>query len=395
MAKRNASGSGSLRKRVRTVQGKEYVYWEGTVSVGHDPATGKLIRQTFSGKTQKEVRQKMAEAIAAVDNNTYQAPSKLTVSQWMTTWLETYCKNSVKPLTYSSYEATIRNHIAGTIGNMRLKDVDGSHIQAVYNKMTDNGKSAKTVKNAAAVMHKAFSTAVKAKKIPYNPVDAAELPSGTKREITPLLDEEIPTFLKAIEDNPFRNAYALCLFAGLREGECLGLSWKDVDFQKQTIRICQQLQKEKKKGGQFYILPTTKSSKTRSIKPPSVCFDYLRDEQTKQLSNRLKAGKAWNNPDDLVFTNELGSHLVPMTFYRHFKNIVTEMGRPDVRPHDLRHTAATVAIASGSDIKSVQQLMGHATASFTLDVYANASERMKEDTANRVQNYYDNLLAAK
>lgn len=80
-----------------------------------------------------------------------------------------------------------------------------------------------------------------------------------------------------------------------------------------------------------------------------------------------------------------------VTFYKNFKRIVASIGRPDARPHDLRHTAATVAIASGADVKSVQDLLGHATASFTLNVYAHTSEQMMKDTAARMQSYYDGL----
>ena len=111
----------------------------------------------------------------------------------------------------------------------------------------------------------------------------------------------------------------------------------------------------------------------------------------KQLENRLKAGPAWSNPDDLVFTDETGKHRAIYTFYSNFKRIAAKIGRPDARPHDLRHTAATVAIASGADIKSVQDLLGHATASFTLNVYAHTSEQMMKDTAARMQSYYDGL----
>ena len=89
--------------------------------------------------------------------------------------------------------------------------------------------------------------------------------------------------------------------------------------------------------------------------------------------------------------NEIGKNIAIPTFYRAFKKIVATIGRPDARPHALRHTAATVAIASGADIKSVQSLMGHATASFTLNVYAHTSEKMMEDTAARMQNYYSNM----
>ena len=104
-----------------------------------------------------------------------------------------------------------------------------------------------------------------------------------------------------------------------------------------------------------------------------------------------KAFDVWNNPDNLVFTNELGRHYAIFTFYKNFKRIAASIGRPDARPHDLRHTAATVAIASGADIKSVQDLLGHATASFTLDRYAHTSERMMKDTAQRMQEYYSTL----
>ena len=228
--------------------------------------------------------------------------------------------------------------------------------------------------------------------IQFNPCDAAELPKVERREIAPLTDEEIPLFLSAIDASPMRNAYALCLFAGLREGECLGLSWDQVDFEQGRITISQQLQ-QSKSTGEYYIAPSTKSNKPRTIEPPPIAFQYLRAERARQSENRLKASPIWNNPDNLVFTDEAGKHYAIFTFYRRFKKIAASIGRPDARPHDLRHTAATVAIAAGSDIKSVQDLLGHATASFTLNVYAHTSERMMKDTAARMQNYYDGLAA--
>ena len=185
------------------------------------------------------------------------------------------------------------------------------------------------------------------------------------------------------------------LFAGLREGECLGLSWDNVNFDTGRIIVSQQLQYERKKNAQYYIAESTKNGKARIIEPPAIAFQYLRAERVRQLENRLAAGELWNNPNNLVFTNEMGEHLKSFAFYRQFKKIAADIGRPDARPHDLRHTAATVAIASGADIKSVQDLLGHATASFTLNVYAHTSDQMKKDTAARMQAYYDNLTAKK
>ena len=385
---RAASGSGTIRQRPDGT-------WEGRLTVGSDPGTGRPVRKSIYGKTQTEVRKKMTATQRAIDNGTYRAPDKTTVSEWLDTWMETFCAAKVKPLTYSSYAVAIKKHIKPSIGALRLQAVRGIHVQRLYNGMTTTGLSPKTVKNVAAILHKAFSVALKQGLIQANPCDVAELPKATHKEIQPLTDAEIPLFLEAIKGHPFEGAYALCLFAGLREGECLGLSWDQVDFDAKRITISQQLQKEKKKGGRYYIAPTTKSGKPRQIEPPEIAFQYLRTERKRQTENRLAAGPLWSNPDNLVFTNELGQHYAVPTFYGKFKRIAASIGRPDARPHDLRHTAATVAIAAGADIKSVQDLLGHATASFTLNVYAHTSDQMKKDTAARMQSYYDNLTAKK
>lgn len=382
--KRGANGGGSIRQRKN---GR----WEGRISVGYDPATGKPIRRSVYGDTQKEVRKELTCILKDVDRGTYQPPNKITVGQWFDEWIAEYAAQKLKPLTFSSYRGIIENHIKPHIGAVELQALRGSHIQRIYNSATAAGLSGKTVKNISAVLHKALKIAMKQGLIFGNPCDGAELPRAEKAEIRPLTDEEIPKFLEAIENSPFRNAYALCLFCGLREGECLGLSWRQIDFKKRKITISQQLQRSKEKGVGYYVADSTKSGKTRMIEPPALAFDYLLDEQRKQLMNHLRAGVNWSNQHDLVFTNEIGEHLAFHTFYKEFKKLAASIGREDLRPHDLRHSCATIALASGADIKSVQDLLGHATASFTLNVYAHTSEQMMKQTAERVQSYYDNL----
>lgn len=385
--KRNANGGGSIRQRP---DGR----WEGRITTGVNEGSGKPIRRSIYGATQSEVRKQMTAILRELDKGTYLPPSKQTVSQWFDEWLETFAKEKIKPTTYLHYAAFIKNYVKPSIGAIELQAVRGQHIQKIYNAMTKKGLSGKTVKNAAAIMHKAFSVALKQGYIVANPCDAAEQPKVIMREIAPLKDAEIPMFLSVIENSPLRNALAVCLFAGLREGELLGLSWSQVDFEHRRIVVSQQLQKEKKARGVYYIANTTKSGKPRRIEPPEICFDYLRNEKAKQSENRLRAGALWNNEYDLVFTDELGKHLAIHTFYKRFKEVAKKIGREDARPHDLRHTAATVMIASGADVKSVQDFLGHATASFTLNVYAHTSEQMMKDTASRTQQYYDSLKKA-
>ena len=382
---RTAAGSGSIRQRR---DGR----WEARVTVGKDTATGKPVRRSIYGATQAEVRAALTKVLRELDTGTYQKPEKMTVSAWMDDWMETFARNSIKPLTAHCYQIAIRTHINPSIGALELQSVRGIHIQKVYNKMTDAGLSAATVTRIGSILHRAFDAARKQGIIPVNPCDNAELPKGKRHDIAPFTDDEIPLFLSAIDNHRFRNAYALCLFAGLREAECLGLSWKQVDFQNSRITINQQLQFKPKQG--YWIASTTKSGKPRTIAPPKIAFEYLRAERVKQAESRLRAGELWDNPDDLVFTDEMGKHYAIPTFFRNYKRIVTSIGRPDARIHDMRHTAATIAIAAGSDIKSVQALMGHSSAAFTLNVYTHASERMMEDTAARMQGYYDGLKRA-
>ena len=381
---RSGNNTGTIRKRSDNS-------YEARVTVGRDPNTGKQIQKSIYGKTKKEVRQKMQQLITDVNNGTYRPPNNLLVKDWMKEWLEVFCKNKVKQYTFTSYNTIIRTHINPRIGEVKLSDLKGIAIQRMYNDLIDAGSAPKTVKNISAVMHKAFGMAVRQELIPSNPCDNAEIPSAPRKEIKPLTDSDIPEFLAAIKGHPMENAFALCLFAGLREGECLGLSWDQIDFDKGIITVSQQLQKEKFKGGKYFIAQSTKSNKPRPVMPPPIAFDYLKAERKRQLANQLAVGESWYNPDNLVFTNTTGNHLAVSTFYKSFKKVAASIGRPDARPHDLRHTAATIAVASGSDIKSVQSFLGHATASFTLNVYTHTSEKMMADTASRVQWYYDNL----
>jgi len=381
--KKAANGTGSIRRRK---DGR----WEGQYVAGYNGCTGKIIRRSVYGKTQKEVRKKLTDITKSLDSGTYKTPNKITVSQWLDEWINVFCAHAIKPLTLTSYKSIAKNYINPRIGAIQLQGLRGSHIQKIYNDMFSDGLSPKTIKNVSAVIHKALSTAQKQGIINQNPSDTTDIPKIQKHEIKPFTEAEIPLFISECAKDIMGIAFIICLLSGLREGECMGLQWDAVDFQSKRITIRQQLQREQHKGGKYYIA-TTKSNKIRVIAPPPIAFDYLREEHTRQLERQLKAGESWCNHWDLVFTDELGGHYKTSTFYKHFKRLASKIGRPDARPHDLRHTAATIAIANGADIKSVQAMMGHATAAFTMDIYTHASEKMMDDTADRVQRYYKNL----
>ena len=171
MPRKGAKGGGTIRQRPSD-------RWEARFTIGRDLGTGRQIQRSVYGATQKEVRQKLAQAVAALDNGTYTTPNKVTVSQWMEEWLTTFCAGKVKPLTYRSYEGIIKNHIVPVVGAIELQAVKGTQVQRLYNTMTKAGISGKTVKNVSAVLHKALSVAVKQGIIPANPLRCCRAAKG-------------------------------------------------------------------------------------------------------------------------------------------------------------------------------------------------------------------------
>lgn len=394
MARKAASGTGTIRKKTVTRNGKAYSYWEARYTEGVDPGTGKQIQRSISGKTQKEVAQKLKAATASMDAGTYTAPSKLTVGEWADIWARDYL-GGVKPRTAELYRGTIKTRIKPALGAVKLEVLNAHTIQGFYNALSapngdKPGLSPKTVKNINGILHKALQQAVAVGYLRFNPADVCTLPRMERREIHPLDDAQVTAFLVAIKGHPMEDLFTLALFTGLREGEVLGLTWECIDFKAGRLTVGQQLQRSTTTKGAF-TLPSPKNGKKRTIAPANAVMAVLKRHRGQQSLWRIQAGEAWacdggieGNTANLVFTDEIGRHLSPRAVYRAFKAVAASIGIPAARVHDLRHTYAVAAIRSGDDLKTVQGNLGHATASFTLDVYGHFTEQMKAASAARM-----------
>ena len=172
---KGAGGAGSIRKITTIRNGKTYTYWQGRYKEGFDPGTGKQIQRSITGKTQKEVAQKLKQVTLDIDNGVYHAPCKLTLAQWLEIWSKTYL-GGVKPRTAHIYKSDIKLHILPALGAVRLEALNAPMIQAFYNAMGEpseqnpEGLSAKTVKNVHGVLHKALQQAVLIGYLRYNPL---------------------------------------------------------------------------------------------------------------------------------------------------------------------------------------------------------------------------------
>ena len=395
---RSANGSGTIRKRA---DGR----WEGIYSAGYDQHTGKLIRKSIYGKNQKEVRQKLSKVTTEIDEGLYLEPAKMTLSDWMDLWYKEYTFDK-KYSTLKGYKAQINKHIRPGIGKYNLSQLNPMILQRFFNHLSEpneKGKvlSPKSIKNVYIILSGILEQAVENEMISKNPCKKVKLPKVYNKQITPLTDKQVKDFLEIIStDEIYGTILRVIVFTGLRLGEAMGLTWDCVDFEKGALNINKQLQRRPQKDGGS-TLTSVKSGKPRILKPAPFVMQLLKIRYTEQIMQKQRSEDlwlAWSNEEEhkkaLVFTNLQGGYLIPKRVYLHFKSAAVAIGAPDARVHDLRHTYAVLSLQNGDDIKTVQENLGHASAAFTLDVYGHVSDRMKKESANRMEEYIRNLNAS-
>ena len=388
-SKKSTSGMGSIRKITKSVKGKEYTYYEARYTVGFDPGTGKQIQRSITDKSKKVVAQKLKDVLYSLDKGDYVAPCKMTVGEWLEQWAQDYL-GGVKPATVCAYKATIQTHLKPAFGAVKLNSLDTHTIQYFYNALISPQKdkqalSSKTVKNIHGVLHKALQQAVSNGYLRINPTNACVLPRVEKKQIKPLDEDQISAFLKAIRGHRYENLFIITLFTGMRKSEAMGLTWDCVNFAYGTITVDKQLQLVRGRKGEYRLAPT-KNSRIRTITVAPFVVNTLRKVQYEQQANKARFGSMWKD-SNFVFTNSVGEHLRVHTVYKDFKEIVKSLGYDSARFHDLRHSYAVASIKSGDDIKTVQENLGHATASFTLDVYGHVTDQMKRASAERMEKF--------
>ncbi len=395
---RGANGTGSIRKiQLTNKQGKTYEYWQGRVTVGYD-SNGKQIQRSISAKTQSELVKKISEMSADVRNGTYLENNSITVSEWLNTWLSTYL-NHVAQNTAHEYRQKLERYIIPALGEIKLQKLTNKNVQDCINRVLYAPKSAggkglspKSIKDIYGVFHVALNKAVEIRIISSNPAENCSLPRVVSMN-RPFYDiSDIELFLEAIHGHCHEIYYKTLLFTGIREAEGLGLTWDCVDFTKNLIHIDKQLVRNRSTGEYFFAPP--KDMEYRTLAVPESLMDLLRMQKFREAEKCKACGEFWEKKN-LVFSNPTGGYLSYRTVYDCYKRIVRKIGLPEMRVHDLRHAYASLALDNGDDIKTLQENLGHATAAFSLKVYAYSSSSMKTASANRMNNRINELALKK
>lgn len=358
--------------------------WCAAITTGRD-ATGKLKRRYIYGHSRKEVADKLNNILNDKQKGLPVDVDRQTVGQFLTRWLEDSVRGSKAPKTYARYKSTVNTHLIPELGKIRLSKLSPQHLQALYRKLQDAGGHDKAFK-CHAVLRAALNLAVKWGLIPRNPALLVDAPKVVRREMSVLTADQARRFLKAAEGDRFYALYVLAITTGMRLGELLGLEWKDIDFAAGTLQVRRQFQRVKntdKEPSEWQErAPKRHSQRTVFLTP--LALQALKEHRKRQAEERLKLADVWQDLD-LVFPSEIGTHMEPGNVNRRsFRHILAKeelKDLPRIRPHDLRHTAATLLLAAGVHPKIVQEQLGHSQISVTLDTYSHVLPSMKQAAA--------------
>lgn len=268
-------------------------------------------------------------------------------------------------------------YIKLAFGRTKLGALTPGHLRQLHRQKLDRGLSRRTVNYIHVTLHKALKEAVGDALIPRNAASSVRAPRPGKPEIHPLAPDQARKLIATAREtkNRFEALYVLALHCGLREGELLGLKWEDIDLSSPTatLQVRRTLSQTRERG---HIFEKPKNGKGRSIKCSHKATEALRRHRARQHQERLAVGSLWQD-NDLVFPTTTGTTMSGTNLLgRQFRPLLKIAGLPPVRLHDLRHTCATILLMAGKHPKYVQEFLGHASISITLDTYSHVIEGM-------------------
>lgn len=380
MAKRRGHNEGSISQ---LSDGR----WQARIDLGH--VNGKRVRKAYYGATREDAAQKLVSALSDHQRGLPLPSERLTLEAFLNQWLKDTVAPSVRPKTRVSYEQVCNLHLIPGLGKHPLARLTPAHVQSFLRAKSEAKRSPKadstlsptTVRYIRTVLRIALGQAEDWGLVARNVASLVKPPQAVRHEVKPLTIGAAKKLLGALDGHPYEALVMVALALGLREGEALGLSWGDIDFDRATITVRCQLQRID--GRLALTAPKTEKSK-RSLALPRVVAQRLRAHRARQLEARMAAGPYWRDEDDLVFTSSAGGPLHPENVSRNFGRFTERIGIPRRRFHDLRHSCASLLLAQGVSLKEVQETLGHTQLATTSDIYAHLYPEFRKGVAERM-----------
>lgn len=359
--------------------------------------TRNRITETFEG-TLKQVIDRRDELLYEVKHFQIKPDSNMNFLEYAKLWLKDYAEINIKPSTLYGYKSCLNAHILPRFKDYKLSDITVYELEKFYNDLRktkslnpdSNGNhnllSEAVVRHQHSLLCVMLNTAVKWDFINFNPcLKLTKPPTVTRKEMKFYDEEELKKLFQHLEyeNLTFKTAIYLLTLGGMRRGECLGLFWEHVDFEKKTITIKNNLLNIREKGV-YLDTPKTKKSK-RTISLPDICFDLLKKLKAKQELEKEMFSNDWMDTE-FVFKDEYGNYYNPSRLSRQWVLFQKKHNLKHIRLHDLRHTCATYLLSHNVPIATVSKKLGHSNIYTTLDVYTHSVDSDDIEASNLLNN---------
>ena len=359
--------------------------------------TRNRITETFEG-TLKQAIDRRDELLYEVKHFQIKPDSNMNFLEYAKLWLKDYAEINIKPSTLYGYKSCLNAHILPRFKDYKLSDITVYELEKFYNDLRktkslnpdSNGNhnllSEAVVRHQHSLLCVMLNTAVKWDFINFNPcLKLTKPPTVTRKEMKFYDEEELKKLFQHLEyeNLTFKTAIYLLTLGGMRRGECLGLFWEHIDFEKKTITIKNNLLNIREKGV-YLDTPKTKKSK-RTISLPDICFDLLKKLKAKQELEKEMFSNDWMDTE-FVFKDEYGNYYNLSRLSRQWVLFQKKHNLKHIRLHDLRHTCATYLLSHNVPIATVSKKLGHSNIYTTLDVYTHSVDSDDIEASNLLNN---------
>lgn len=383
MAKRD-NGTGTIYQRTNGS-------WVGKIYIGREES-GKEKFKYLSGKTEAEVKRKIREYN---QSGTKIETKKISLQEYLYNWLRTFKRGTIKDSSYDTIEKTIRNQIVPYIGIIHLQQVTSTDIQTLLNDLKKKGYSYSTVKKAHDCLNDMFEHATIADDVTKNPMllvnmlaesefEKKEIRYFTEEECALIIEESSRQYSTGKLVYQYADAYILMLHTGIRLGEAIGLKKTDWNKKENTLHIQRNIQSISKRDaegncvkGRQLVSNTTKTYSGDRILP----LNKAAREALERLCRQ-------HPESEYIVCSSKGEIIPPERLERTFYRILKNVGINQAGTHSLRHTFASMLFAKGTDIKTVSELLGHASIQITLNTYVHLIGKPKHSAVAKLDDIF-------
>ncbi len=370
MAGRRGNNEGSIYQR--SSDGR----WLGVALLGYD-AAGRPIRRSVSATTRAEVVRRLKTLNREIANGLVTAVRAPTLEVLFERWFVDVLEREVVRSTIENYRSIVKYHILPTLGRKKVDELTVAEVDRLLAAKMASGLLPSTVHRIRAVLSQCLDQGIRWDVTVCNVARLSRTPKLIRPEGRTLSPEQARALLASLHGHRNEALYTLMLATGMRRGEALGLKWKDVDLKRGVVRIRRSLKRE---GGHVVTADTKTSKSRRAVNLPEPVTALLERHRDQQGKERVDLGAAWMETG-FVFTSSVGTPIDPRNLYRDFQKVCENAGLSHWHPHELRHSAASLMLASGVKLQVVSQVLGHSSIRMTADVYGHILDPDREQAA--------------